>query len=78
MKLSGRGGNDAISLVAGRTPGDWTLTVNGMAHSIGLNTTSLNIDGLGGNNTITIIGTGKSEERKSGPIIWYSTAAASP
>ena len=67
LNLNGTVGNDTISLVPGKTPGAWTLTINGVARSIGLHTTALNIDGLGGSNTITIVGTGKSEDAEIWP-----------
>ena len=67
-------GNDTISLVPGKTPGTWTLTIDGVAHAIGLSTKTLNLDGLGGSNTITIVGTGKDESAEiwSNHLVFHS------
>ncbi len=64
LTLSGTAANDTFSLTPGKTAGTWTLLVDGVAHPIGANVTSINLDGLKGSNTLSITGTGQGETAK--------------
>ena len=68
MKLSRTGGNKRHQLfVPGRRP-PWTLTVDGIARSIGLNHDGrLTSTAWAGSNTITIMGAGKETEQEICP-----------
>ncbi|MGA2617473.1 MAG: Ig-like domain-containing protein [Thermoguttaceae bacterium] len=64
LMLTGSAANDTFNLAPGKAAGTWTLLVDGVAHTIGANVTSLNLDGLKGSNTLSITGTGKGETAK--------------
>jgi hypothetical protein len=61
LKVNGTAGNDTFNLAPGKLPGTWILTIDGKAQTIAANVTHLNLDGLGGTNSIVIHGTGHSE-----------------
>ena len=61
MTVNGAPGNDIVQLVAGKLPNTWVLTVNGKSQTIGAGVTTLNVNGEGGFNQLSIVGTGKSE-----------------
>ena len=44
---------------AGATPDKWTVTVNGVAQQVPSDATGVVFDGLGGNDTVVLTGTGK-------------------
>jgi hypothetical protein len=71
LKVSGTTGNDVVQLTAGKSPGTWILNVNGKSQAIGSSVTTLNLNGLGGSNQLTILGRGKNETAE----IWSDHAS---
>jgi hypothetical protein len=67
VTVNGTAGNDSVQLVAGQLPDTWALTVNGKSQTIGSSVTTLNLNGLGGTNQLSILGTGKSETAQMWP-----------
>ena len=67
LTVSGTPGNDTMHLAPGLLPNTWVLTVNGKSQTIGSSVTTLNINGLAGSNTLTILGTGKGETAQVWP-----------
>jgi len=55
--IVGTAGDDQIVLVAGMTPSSWSVTVNGQLQSINLRASALVIDGRGGRDTVSVLGT---------------------
>jgi hypothetical protein len=55
--INGTTGNDVIEFYAAASAGQWIVKVNGATQTVNAQTTSLNIDGLAGTDTITIYGT---------------------
>jgi len=56
-ELTGTPGNDLVEITVGSTPGAWKIVVNGVPQKLGSEVTSVNFDGLGGDDTVTLTGT---------------------
>lgn len=67
MSFAGSAANDTFQLVANSSLNTWTLYVNGVTKTIGSTTSTLNLDGLLGSNTLIITGTGKGEDAELWP-----------
>ena len=59
--VNGTAGNDTVQLAAGKLPNTWILTVDGKSQTIPSSVKTLNLNGLAGNNQLSILGTGKGE-----------------
>lgn len=59
--IAGTTGNDTIVIQPGSTSGTWTIKVNGKTQNVPANTETILYQGLGGSDTVTIIGTDGKE-----------------
>jgi hypothetical protein len=64
FSLSGTGGNDSFEFYAGASPSAWTVKLNGVRQTIPSTASGLKIDGLGGSDTVKIVGTAGSQVLK--------------
>ena len=67
VTVNGTAGNDTVLLAAGKLPNTWVLTVDGKSQTIGSSVTTLNLNGLAGVNSLSIVGTGKGEKAELWP-----------
>jgi hypothetical protein len=56
QSFSGTSGNDVFQVVAGATPDTWTFKLNGVALARDPQTLGVSLNGLGGNDSLTIAG----------------------
>ena len=61
QKFSGTSGSDVFQLWPGSLPGTWDLSINGVLRESNASMTNLKLDGLGGDNSLVVTGTGKDE-----------------
>lgn len=71
LALRGTEGDDVIEFIAGATPENWTVKINGNLQAIPKTLTYLIIDGLGGRDTVSIRGTAGNDTA----VVWSSGAA---
>jgi len=57
LVLTGSPGEDTFEFTAGFVPGNWTVTINGLAQQVPDDATGVLFDGLGGNDTVVLTGT---------------------
>ncbi len=57
VQLYGTNGNDVFEFIAGSIPAAWTATINGVSQEINPSATSLDFDGVGGNDTVVLTAT---------------------
>ena len=55
VSISGTSGNDTFELVAGSTPGELTVKLNGQVQDVAPGTNSLVFDGLGGYDSVNLV-----------------------
>jgi len=64
--IPGTAGNDSFEFIAG-TAGNWTIRVNGVEHYVGPDTNWIELDGMGGRDTLLLIGTWGEESWEAWP-----------
>ena len=57
LDLSGTPAQDTFEFVAGATPGSWVIKINGEAYTAASTVETINFDGMGGDDIITLTGT---------------------
>ncbi len=57
LNLYGTPGEDTFSFVAGSTPSSWTVILNGVEQTVASTITTINFDGMGGDDIVTLTGT---------------------
>ncbi len=63
----GTEGDDTLEVVAGATPEQWTVLLNGVEQTIAPVAVELNFDGLGGNDTVLLTATGGNDNLELRP-----------
>lgn len=67
LDLVGTPGQDTFEFVAGATPGSWLIKVNGEVYTAGSAVDTINFDGMGGNDIVTLTGTSGVEKAYTRP-----------
>ncbi len=62
LNLYGTPGQDTFEFVAGATPGSWVVKINGVPQNVASTVTTINFDGMGGNDIATLTGTSAAEK----------------
>ena len=61
LKLLGTSGADTFEFIGGATPKDWVIKVNGKTYTAASTVEKILFEGMGGNDTVSIIGTAANE-----------------
>ena len=61
LNLTGTSGNDLLEFVAGVNRSSWIVKLNGVVQAVAADVAAIHFDGLGGTDTVRIVGTAASE-----------------
>ena len=67
LNLYGTPGEDTFSFVAGSTASSWVVILNGVEQTVASTVTTINFDGMGGDDTVTLTGTSGVDKLYAAP-----------